>query len=186
MLTISTSPMRALVDRLPHRAEVRVEAAVEADHQLRRRSPRRPRGRPAPGRRRGRSASRRRSPCRPGRSARSGRHGCRSGCRSPPRRCRPPPRSPRSLRTSAPCCAGERLRRRRHRVGDRDEAGVRVAGDRPGMHLADAPGAEQAETNSSSFPHSAWRGTRRPRATTRGASGEGRRPGPWPRRPSRR
>ena len=68
--------------------EMRIEAAVEADHQrarlvfvdhLQARLDAR--------RRRGRSASRRRSPCRPGRSARSGRHGCRSACRSPPRRC---------------------------------------------------------------------------------------------------
>ena len=124
-----------------------------------------------PRRRRGRSASRRRSPCRPPakRSIRSA--WVSVGVQITTASTSPAASIASIARTSAPYCRGQRLRRRRHRVGDRDEPRVRIAGDGAGVHLADAPGAEQAETNS----HSSLalrRGSRRRRLR--------RRRRPWP------
>ena len=66
--------------------EVRIETAVEVDHQ-RAYADRPPASRCARATRTGRSASRRTSPARWRPPARSGPHACRSACRSAPRRC---------------------------------------------------------------------------------------------------
>ena len=50
------------------------------------------------------------------------------------------------LRTSAPYCCASASAAGAMRVGHRHQPRVRVAGDGAGVHLADAPGAEQAET----------------------------------------
>ena len=42
---------------------------------------------------------------------------------------------------------GQPVGRLRHGVGDRHQPRLPVAGHRPRMHLADAPGAQKAETN---------------------------------------
>ncbi len=98
-----------------------------------------------------RSASRRRSPCRPWRSARSGRHGCRSACRSPRRRCPLPPRSRR--------CCGPRSHTWRPvalaAAGMASATATSCAsgfdGDRLGVHLADAACAQQGEFDGHGF-----------------------------------
>ena len=48
--------------------------------------------------------------------------------------------------TNMSILVGDRLRGRCHRVGHGHEPGVRVAGHRPGMNLADAPRAQQSES----------------------------------------
>jgi hypothetical protein len=67
---------------------------------------------------------------------------------------------------------GKRLGRGGDRVGDRHQPGAGIAGDRAGMDLADAPGAEQAEP----LGHGdtlATNGTRLPEVSVAGRRGGG-------------
>ena len=79
------------------------------------------------------------------RIARSGRRACRSACRSPRRRYRRPPRSRRSLRIAQPYLSARSFAAFAGSIRDRQQPGVRVGGNGAGVDLADASGAEQSE-----------------------------------------
>ena len=135
---------RAVVDRLPHRLEVRVEPPVEPDHQRRTGRLHHFEARLHPADVEvDRLLAEDRLPARAKRSIRS-------ACMSVGVQITTASMSPAASIASmcAPRAAvgrRDRLRRRRQASATATSARLRVAGDRAGVNLADAPGAEQAE-----------------------------------------